>query len=439
MIAPHAAHITVDGERRLAPAFPSLKLTIAETASHSGTVHTFELRLTNKGERPVAVGSVELPIRHLVCPGGDAASCRFYREGLTAVGVAGSRGVGDCDFELDPDFLRFTVSNPGAYRWDRPGRICAEHVGVLCNAHTGENLLAGFVTANRYCCRIIMAAGPREAVALHAVVDTERMPLDPGACIALEKLMLARGDDAESLLRLYAEELGAAMQAAPPAVMPSGWCSYYYYYGSETEDDILENARFLAEHRASIPVEVIQVDDGWQAARGNWMDSSPAKFPHGMAWLAREISALGFKPGIWVAPFLVAPDTPVHQEHGEWLLRARDGDLLEMGGCRLLDPSHPDALRWLARVFRALRDWGYTYFKLDFMMVAVCHGAQYHDRTLTRLEAYRKGLRAIRKAVGPEAFLLGGTSLPGPNVGGALPVGRASFHAATTGNHRRPV
>ncbi len=403
-----------DVKRHIDDSSSPLSLAIGATPTHDGSGCVFELRLSNKGGTPVRVGKLELlfPLAKLF--GDDSGEYRFYKEGLTVVGVASSRSKDDCDFELDPNFLRFTVSDPSGYSWSRKGVFAAEQVGVARNTRSGKCALVGFVTCEDFFCRVVMDMGAAE---LTAVVDMENVVLKPGAEIVLEKLMVATGDDAEALLGQYTRETGGRMHARIQPTIPTGWCSYYYYYGQETEDDILENARFLSRQRDAMPIEYIQIDDGWQRARGEWTESHATKFPHGMPWLATEIKKLGFKPGIWVAPFLVNPDTMVYRQHQEWLLRNQTGELLTMGGEYFLDATHPDALQWLAECFKTMKSWGYQYFKLDFMMVESCDGARYHDKAATRAQACRRGLQAIRAAVGDDAYILGGTVLTAPSVG----------------------
>jgi alpha-galactosidase len=414
MIRPDSIYITINGKRDNLDDLPGLKLTVHEITFHRDSANIFELRLKNIGLIPLEVTAVELIFNRAPFFREKADAYSFYKEGLTVVGVAGSRGKDDCDFELDPNFLRFTVSDPSTYSWKRKGVFCAEQIGLLQDMRTGECLLAGFVTAEKYLCKIMM---DMKKTQLSAIIDTEQTILPPDSEITLEKLMIASGDDLESLLNSYAQETASHMKARKYPTIPTGWCSYYYYYGQETESDILENARFLSQHRDSMPVEYIQIDDGWQKARGNWLESHPDKFPHGMEWLATGIKKLGFKPGIWVAPFLVSENTEVYQQNKEWLLRDSQGELLAMGDNYFLDSSHPDALAWLSKCFKTMKSWGYTYFKLDFMMVETCDGAKYHDKNITRIQAYRRGLEAIRKALGEDAFILGGTVLVSPSVG----------------------
>jgi len=59
----------------------------------------------------------------------------------------------------------------------------------------------------------------------------------------------------------------------------------------------------------------------------------------------------------------------------------------------------------IAQVFRALREWGFTYFKLDGWFTAT-NGARSRPGA-TATEDVRTCLRIIREAVGPESVVLG--------------------------------
>lgn len=414
MIKPDSLFITINGKRSNLNDFPNLNLAIHKVSNPLNSKDIFELCLANSGGAAKEISAVELVFNSSSFFQDEPDSYLFYKEGLTVVGVAGARGKDDCDFELDPGFLRITVSDPSAYSWQKKGIFCAEQIGVLQNERTGKCVLAGFVTCKSFLCRIVMDMNNSM---LSAIIETKPVVLKPNEEMKLENLMVAYGDDVEELLELYAQGTASMMESRYFLEIPKGWCSYYYYYGQETEDDILENARFLSDVRNGIHVEYIQIDDGWQKARGDWTESHAVKFPHGMQWLADRIKGLGFKPGIWVAPFLVSRSSDTFRMHQDWLLRNRNGELLEMGSDCFLDASHPDALKWLAECFRTMKKWGYTYFKLDFMIVETCYEAQYHDRNISRVQAYRQGLSAIREAVGDDAFILGGTALVTPNVG----------------------
>src|SRR5438046_10330438 len=136
------------------------------------------------------------------------------------------------------------------------------------------------------------------------------------------------------------------------------------------------------------------------------------RFPHGHAWLTDRIHARGFKAGLWVAPFGVAEASGVPTTQTDWLLRDASGPVVcetrEAWGGKVyaLDGAHPQVQQWLFDLARrAVREWGYDYLKIDFLLWATAGEAHYGG--LTHAEAYRKGLAALRDGLGTEAFLVG--------------------------------
>lgn len=126
-------------------------------------------------------------------------------------------------------------------------------------------------------------------------------------------------------------------------------------------------------------------------------------------------------PGLWLAPFIVHPGSRLAREHRDIILRDGFGRPVPAGfnwntwnyG---LDLTHPGALDGVSRVAEtAVKEWGFPYLKLDFLYAGGLPGRR-HDQSLTRAQALRQGLEAIRKSAGDETFLLGcgaplGTSL----------------------------
>jgi len=208
---------------------------------------------------------------------------------------------------------------------------------------------------------------------------------------------------------------------------PSGWCSWYYYYREINEAEILKNARWLAENLKEYGAIYCQVDDGWQgrgSEKGNYRDWSTVdpRFPAGMAALAKKLREFGLKPGIWLAPHGQSNPEVVKKwgaflvdENGESLSRTWEGDYL-------LDPSRPEALNYLADLFRTLsEDWGYEYFKIDGQPIVV---REYRNKfslmknpTGEAEELYRQTIKTIRETIGPSKYLLGCWGIPLEGLG----------------------
>jgi alpha-galactosidase len=128
-----------------------------------------------------------------------------------------------------------------------------------------------------------------------------------------------------------------------------------------------------------------------------------------------------------VAPFVAEKDSHVFQQHPGWFVRDASGqplraDTVTFGGWRrgpwyVLDGTHPEAQAHLESVFRTMRtDWGCTYFKLDANFWGAIHGGRFHDPRATRVEAYRRGMEAVRRGAG-DAFILGCNHPLWPSLG----------------------
>jgi hypothetical protein len=204
-----------------------------------------------------------------------------------------------------------------------------------------------------------------------------------------------------------------------------GWCSWYNLYGYITEElilELLESARNYVAHTAN-PLQVFQIDDGFTPEMGDWLQVKP-QFPHGMAPLLKKICDAGFKPGLWIAPFLVGNRSQLFTDHPDWVLKDAESGLPKVawklyGENRwfkrseeyyILDGTHPLAFDYLRTVFRTWRqEWGCEYIKTDFMFYGCMYGpdqVQFYNPGTTRVEVWRKVAEMIRVEIG-DAFWLG--------------------------------
>ena len=245
-----------------------------------------------------------------------------------------------------------------------------------------------------------------------ALALLDGVPIRPGSARPLDPLWLAGGDPGP----LYSEMArwwGGVAGARAGTPVPAGWCSWYHHYSSITPAMVRDNLGQAAAHGLGL----VQLDDGWQAAIGDWR-SCRATWAGGVGWLAGEASAAGLAAGIWTAPFLAAEDSRLAAEHPDWLLgRAMHNPVWWGGWSRALDTANPAVLDHVRSVFAALRAEGFTFFKLDFLYAAALRPRPARARALTRAEALRQGLDAVREAVGDDAVLLGCGCPFGPAVG----------------------
>ena len=235
-----------------------------------------------------------------------------------------------------------------------------------------------------------------------------------------------------ALLEQWADRAGRSGDARVAAPFQVGWCSWYQYFHDVSEADIGANLALADQW----PFDVFQVDDGYQASIGDWLETND-RFPSDLAGLAASIGATGRTPGLWLAPFLVAPDSDVAVRHPDWIARhvvdgADTGPLRtwwnppwgggEDGFMYGLDTTHPEVTDHLESVAAALVEAGFPYLKLDFTFSPSVDG-RYHDPTRTPAERVRAGFAAIRRGAGDDAFLLG-CGVPLANVVGLVDANR---------------
>ena len=239
-------------------------------------------------------------------------------------------------------------------------------------------------------------------------------PVRPdGDAVTMRVAFLPDADGSTALGAAATPHSSVDQERVAALAAPTGWCSWYELGAAVTQADVIANLEFCATHFDRRFLRYIQVDDGYQRAAGDW--DTNAKFPDGHRWLTDRIHAAGFQAGLWIAPFAVAERSAVAGDHPAWLLKGPppegrpivvDTNAGWGGKIYALDAAHPDVQEWLFNLARrVVRDWGYDYLKIDFLMWATTGVTHYGG--LTHAEAYRRGLTAIRDGLGTEAFLLG--------------------------------
>ena len=140
------------------------------------------------------------------------------------------------------------------------------------------------------------------------------------------------------------------------------------------------------------------------AAVGNLIQQNFRKEKRG--W-AKIVNSAGMQPGVWISPFWSNKDMvdkynmTVQEEVPNHVIRYR------------VDPSDPNVRKYVIERFRELSASGYRYFKIDFLALA------YTDKPFKYSKfpperVIREFLLEIRKAIGPDAFLLGCSTVIAP-------------------------
>ncbi len=186
---------------------------------------------------------------------------------------------------------------------------------------------------------------------------------------------------------------------------PIGWSSWDYYYSSVTLDDMIENMeQILSDDVLKERIEYIAVDDGWEHREGDWYPNY--RFPGGTKKLADEIIKRGFKPGIWIVPTNMHDRCGTVQRHNSFIIRNDIGDPISINNMYIVDPTHPDGEAHIRKIFTALKEEGYKFFKVDFVQYLLkC--SRFYDTSVGQFDVIRRLFSIIRECVGDDSHIMG--------------------------------
>lgn len=393
----------------------------------------WNMTVRNGGKRPVQLGRLEMlrvgfapvsqadprrsarhyPRGEYVFPLPDASPA-FFTNGWGSWNYSGALGYHQTFPRTRFRWFNGPIRiNPGTPQPRGAGHFASDMFGVLGDRTHRGGLLLGFLSQKQHFGSLEVLTSPLSP-ALSLWANGDGAVLQPGESLqtdwaCLQPLHLDSPDPMgpylQAVMRVH------DLQEKAPSGSPVGWCSWYQYFQDIRAPVILDNLERAARFTQHVDLDLIQIDDGWQAQVGDW-DAFAAGFPDGPAPLANEIRARGMTPGLWLAPFILHPQSETAHSHPEWLLRGRLGLPVNAGFVwnaftRALDLSVPAALdHAVESVRRAAQDWGYPYLKLDFLYAGALAGRR-ADRSRTRAQILRQALERVRSAVGEETTLLG--------------------------------
>lgn len=231
---------------------------------------------------------------------------------------------------------------------------------------------------------------------------------------------------------------------------PTGWMSWNTYFDKATAEDNLAEARIGRKQLQPFGCEFWSIES-WQGNSDQLpvrdfynmnLEVNERQFPEGMKQLADDIRELGFRPGLWMAPFGTGNET-FYNEHKNWFLHDKQGKPISTWNGRFtLDPTVPEAMEHLKNIFdTASHDWGYEFFKIDGMS-GRSHGycAHLYERPEIRERFYDPNcpnpfescVKVFRDGIGEDRIFLacqGHTSGPEALYADASRIGADIVHA----------
>jgi hypothetical protein len=179
--------------------------------------------------------------------------------------------------------------------------------------------------------------------------------------------------------------------------------------------------REVAPIARRLGADVFTLDDGWQAASGDWYPDSaehpeprgkfPPRFPDATFAAVRDAIA-PMKLGLWMSPMEFNPASDVYRAHPEWAC-APLGHAFAAYSASDPDSSSNEAglgiwsTDYLAHLEARLRDaivnWHVKLFKFDFLVWVDCAGAndlyEMHDRFLALIDRLRADFPDVAFAI----------------------------------------
>lgn len=205
---------------------------------------------------------------------------------------------------------------------------------------------------------------------------------------------------------------------------PTGWMSWNLYFDTAGAEENLAEARVGKEHLQPFGLEFWSIES-WQGNSDKLpvsgfynlnLEVNERQFPKGMKQLADDIRALGFRPGLWTAPFGTG-SKEFYEAHKDWFLHDKDGyPMRTWNGVYTIDPSNDEMVAHMRRIHEiASKDWGYEFFKIDGMSGANSgYCAHFFERADVRaafdnpqVEApFERCVKALREGIGEDRVFL---------------------------------
>ncbi|MHC4438043.1 MAG: glycoside hydrolase family 36 protein [Planctomycetota bacterium] len=296
---------------------------------------------------------------------------------------------------------------------------------AMAEPDTRSGVVSGWLTNDR-ASGVVLSKPAESSVHIEARSEYGNLLIEPGENAAGETFAIGYFDDALRGLEEYADIIAKRYKIKLPEI-PSGYCTWYSkpHGGASDEAHMAELAEFCGQELTKFGFDLLQIDDKWQLSRRDFTNYNPnGPYPNGMKPTAGKINEHGMTAGIWFIPTGWDPNRPVFDNHQDWFVHKDDGSIYTVhwaGSC--LDMTHPEACEFLHGVIAQMtRDWGYKYIKIDGlwtgMAVKILYpkpdyrednlgDAVFHNPAKTNIEAYRDGLKLVRKAAGRDVYILG--------------------------------
>ncbi len=345
---------------------------------------------------------------------------RFYKQGL---GFGGQSGLYEI---LKPEKKEWgNIAGEQAWSYDSylTTALLAENNNTLAfAAYDHYDFIQKSTIYNRPHRKGLLDRFPdKEDVFIETGFVMENIPLQDDF-IKLPDIYIIQGNQPFDTLQHMAWNISENMIARKDTKTSYHWSSWYEYKKDFSLEKLKEQLVALDNTNPKIPLQTIQIDDCY-CTHGDWLDTNE-KWPRSMEDAAREIFQRGYRAGIWVAPFMVDEKSKLFRNHPNWLIKDLNGNPIPEwespdGNHYVLDGSHPDVQKHIAKVFRTFRKMGFTFFKTDFLDWGLKDSTNIkrYDRDKTSVQILVDILKIIREEIGAGSYWLASISPFAPLIG----------------------
>lgn len=186
-----------------------------------------------------------------------------------------------------------------------------------------------------------------------------------------------------------------------------GYSSWYNHFENINEQIVIQNLDAVDK-----TFNLFQIDDGYEAAVGDWKISNHEKFPNGLRSVVDRIHEKNLMAGIWIAPFVAGEGSKLIKDHPKWL-KLVDGKPVKCGsnwgGFYALDFYNEEVRSYIKECLLFFKDMGFEFFKLDFLYAVSLPLYEGKNRHQVACEAYR----FLREVLG-DSIILGNSCIMAP-------------------------
>ena len=289
---------------------------------------------------------------------------------------------------------------------------------VLLNKTAQKLLITGALTAKRATTRFVVKPDPEKDVfqvfRAECLYDAP-VEVPPGERLESEVIYFSATESSifEGLER-YAGTFAALNKIPLPHVALPGGVFHSSKYGTAiSEDHVISVLDRMDKQLKRYGWRHMIIDSGWERATGDW-EPNPERFPHGMKWLTDQIHSRDMTAGLCFRPFTVKMDSPVAQQHPDWLLELNDTGRSRLSSEeRILDATNPAVYDFIKALTAKIGStWDFDAIEITDSAQLLSMAQKYSDPAMTHVQAMLRGLEAIREGLGPDKTITAADPFP---------------------------